>query len=241
MRKTQPTTWFKNRELDLALRSICLFSFGESSEGGHEAYNPEDVLLSAVREGLSDSDYRLLGVVSYFIESFFSLLNVSRLTNCVAEMETQERNFWIAHFQLHRRDPRTAKVIARYKHSKKTRIGSNEWAFKKYGLDPRFKDTKLEIHSKLFEGKDIELPSVTELASKNPYFRNRLVIGPTNRADAWTVLELEARSISTNRELSDLAYCSLETARNTRNDFRVIQRTPSRRPYPKTIGMGGER
>lgn len=218
MAKTLPTIWLSGKKLTTGLQSLRLFTqLGQRSRSSSE-FNPEDVLLSAVREGVENKDYRLLGVVSYFIQKFFPLLHVSRLAVSMDSLDGLELRFWLAHFQMHRTDPRTHGTLKRFKKVDRQPLSSSKWALTKYGHDSRFEDTCLLVHGALFSGKDIEVPELQELLESNRYISNRVLMGPGNRADAWTVLQL-IPEIRTNAQLAQLAYCSLETARKVRNNF----------------------
>jgi hypothetical protein len=61
------------------------------------------------------------------------------------------------------------------------------------GEDERFKGTSLIVPAGALRDRPSDVLSPSVLAQRHRGYRNRLMIGPTWRADVWTVLELSPR------------------------------------------------
>ena len=94
------------------------------------------------------------------------------------------------------------------------------------GEDERFTHSALRVPAGTLRDRDADVLSPEVLVRRHGGYRNRVLMGPTWRADVWTVLE-EEPDVSV-AEAARRAGCSFATAWQVVQDFRLLRHTPPR-------------
>ena len=66
-----------------------------------------------------------------------------------------------------------------------------DFQIKRRGEDPRFQDCPLRVPAGVLRGRKQDVVSPQELAKRHAAYRQRIIMGPTYRADMWALLEGE--------------------------------------------------
>ena len=183
----------------------------------------ESTLVHASQLGLDDGDLRVLSVLTTWLGVHHPYVNADRLVR-LARAETSERvrSYWAAIALWLASDRRLARLRTAYRGPRVDLLPvGTDFQVKRRGEDPRFQGSKLRIPSgTLRDRADDVLPPET-LARRHAGYRNRLLIGPTWRADVWTVLERTPQlSVA---EVARRACCSFATAWQVSQDFKVLR------------------
>jgi len=94
------------------------------------------------------------------------------------------------------------------------------------GEDERFTGAVLRVPAGTLRDRDVDVLSPTVLVRRHAGYWNRVLMGPTWRADVWTVLEGEP-DVSV-AEAARRAGCSFATAWQAVQDFRLLHGAQSR-------------
>ncbi len=95
-----------------------------------------------------------------------------------------------------------------------------DFQLKRKGEDERFAGSTLRVPRETLRDRAQDVLPAEILAKRHTGFRNRIVIGPTWRADVWTILE-KAPQLSP-AEAARRASCSFAAAWQATRDFRVL-------------------
>lgn len=200
----------------------------------------EETLVFASIAGMVDDDLRVLSVLTTWLGVHHAHVNADRLVRRVrGQAAPRVRAYWaaIAHWQRH--DRRLARLRALHR-GDPVELLSTGTAFQisRRGEDPRFAGTPLRVpHGTLRDrAADVLAPDV--LVRRHAGYRNRVLMGPTFRADVWTVLEQHPDLPVA--EIARRAACAFATAWQVVQDFRLLraaswrgflaERTPPVRP-----------
>ncbi|MEO7731461.1 MAG: hypothetical protein ABIY55_10845, partial [Kofleriaceae bacterium] len=89
------------------------------------------------------------------------------------------------------------------------------------GEDPRFAGSKLRVPSGTLRDRAADVLAPEVLVRRHAGYRNRVLMGPTWRADVWTVLEKAPdQSVA---EVARRASCSFATAWQAAHDFKLLR------------------
>lgn len=91
------------------------------------------------------------------------------------------------------------------------------------GADARFAGTRLRVPRGALRDRAEDVLAPEDLVRHHAGYRNRVIMGPSWRAEVWTVLE-RAPGISV-AEVARRAGCSFATAWQSAQDFRVLERS----------------
>ena len=87
--------------------------------------------------------------------------------------------------------------------------------------DPRFQDCPLRVPARVLRDRQQDVLSPQELAKRHAAYRQRIIMGPTYRADMWALLEGEPAL--SPAELARRTYGSFATAWQVKRDFELVQ------------------
>jgi len=155
----------------------------------------EDVLFLASKLGMEKNDYRVLNVLCKWIDVHAARINVDRLTRLVDACASHERTraFWAAVGQWQHRDRRFGRLAAL--HAARDRIdlfaGSDFQIRRQGGEHPWFAGTCLRVAAGTLRDRDSDVATPERLAQLNPVYRERVVQGPSYRADMWAALQID--------------------------------------------------
>ncbi len=181
----------------------------------------EPTLVHASALGMDDGDLRVLSVLTTWFGVHHAHVNADRLVKLVAnETSARTRAYWAAIATWQKKDRRFARLGHRGRRIELLPVGT-EFQVKRRGEDPRFVGSKLLAPAGTLRDRSQDVLTPEALARHHPGYRNRLRMGPTWRADVWTVLE---RSPQLNvAEVARRASCSFGTAWQVVQDFKVLQ------------------
>jgi len=190
--------------------------------------NIENTLLFASEAGMLETDLRVLGVLVQWIEVHGARINADRLARAVSRHAAPRvRAFWAAVGAWLGKDRRFARL-------KKYHAGSpvdllptgTELQIARRGEDERFAGTCLRVPAQTLRKRRGDILSPAELARRHAGYRNRVLMGPSWRADVWTVLET-APDLSV-AEIARRAYCAFATAWQVKQDFGLFSESGPR-------------
>jgi hypothetical protein len=95
-----------------------------------------------------------------------------------------------------------------------------DFQIKRRGEDERFTGSRLRVPRGTLRDREDDVLSPEALVRHHAGYRNRVLMGPTWRADAWTVLE-RAPDLSV-AEVARRVACSFATAWQAAQDFRLL-------------------
>jgi len=218
-RSLLPHFHYEGDELTSALISIGVRLSGQKSK---RPVNIEDVLLSGSIEGVLQEDYRVLGLLVDWVEVHGRMINVDRLISIVeAYNNIKIKYFWKAVGESQKVDPRWKKT-KNFKVEGRVDLleSGTDFLVKKNGEDERFKNTSLRVPKLTLRHRLEDIQTPVTLAKMNSFYRARLMISPSFKADVWAYLEFEPE-ISTS-ELARISYSSFATAWQTKKDFEIV-------------------
>lgn len=182
----------------------------------------ETTLMYASASGMVEGDLRVLSVLTTWLGVHHAHVNVDRLVRLVvAHPEARVRAYWSAIATWLGKDRRFVRLAHAYDGApiEVLPVGT-EFQIRRRGEDQRFAGSKLRVpRGTLRDREDVLSPEV--LVRRHAGYRNRVLMGPTWRADVWTVLE-QAPAL-TVAEVARRAWCSFATAWQAVQDFRVLQ------------------
>ncbi len=185
----------------------------------------ESTIVHASQLGMDDGDLRVLSVLTTWLGVHSAHINADRLVR-LASAETSERvrAYWAAIASWLAKDRRFARLVASYTGPRVDLLPvGTDFQLKRRGEDPRFVGSKLKAPAGTLRDREGDVLKPEALARRHAGYRNRLLIGPTWRADVWTVLERTPElSVA---EVARRAACSFATAWQVVQDFKVLHAT----------------
>ncbi|MDH5676326.1 MAG: hypothetical protein OEZ06_29680 [Myxococcales bacterium] len=185
----------------------------------------EDVLFFASRLGVEQGDYRVLSVLCKWIDVHGRLINADRLTRLVQACADDERTlaFWAAAGQWKSKDRRFSRLAKlRPREQRLDLFGAGtDFQVRRRGEHPWFEGTCLRVPADTLRDREGDVLTPEALARLNPIYRERLVQGPSYRADMWAALQLDPST--TASELARKTYGSFATAWEVKRDFDVVR------------------
>lgn len=184
--------------------------------------NFEDVLIAASEEGMERDDLRVLSVLVTWLGVHHGAVNADWLIRAVKAHPSQRvRGFWAAIATWLKKDRRLARLALFHVDLpvELLRTG-NEFQIKRKGEDARFKGGPLRVPAGTLRERGSDVLSPAELVKASRAYRNRVLLGPTYRADMWTALERDP-SISV-AELARRAHGSFATAWEVKRTWELL-------------------
>ena len=184
----------------------------------------ENTLVHASALGMEEGDLRVLSVLTTWLQIHHAHINADRLIRLVsAHPSKRVRAYWSAIATWLEKDRRFTRLTATYAGPPIDLLPTGtDFQLKRRGPDERFVDTKLRVPSGTLRDRTADVLPAEILIRRHAGYRNRVFIGPTWRADVWTVLEQSPKlSIA---EVARRASCSFATAWQAAQDFRLLKR-----------------
>lgn len=193
----------------------------------------EETLVHASVLGMDERDLRVLAVLTRWVGLHRAYINADRLVRCVAEHPSgRVRAYWAAVARWLTKDRRFGRLAKLHRGPPIDLLPvGTEFQIARRGEDERFEGSSLRVPAGTLRDRDADVLSPEALAARHPGYRNRVHMGPTWRADVWTVLE-QAPDVSV-AEAARRAGCSFATAWQVVQDFRLLH---SSRPV-RTAGV----
>ncbi len=180
----------------------------------------EETLVHASALGMDGHDLRVLAVLTTWTEVHHRYINADRLIRCVAEHPSDRvHTYWAAMASWLSKDRRFARLNMQQDAIDLLPVG-NDFQISRRGEDERFVDSPLRVPAGTLRDREADAVSPEALVKRHAGYRNRVLMGPTWRADVWTVLE-EDPELSV-AEAARRASCSFATAWQVVQDFRLL-------------------
>jgi hypothetical protein len=184
----------------------------------------EDVLFFASQLGMERNDFRVLNVLCKWIDVHGARINVDRMTRLVEACAEHERTkaFWASVGQWQRGDRRFARLSAlRAHHERVDLFSGTEFQIQRHGGEhPWFSGTALRVAAGTLRDRASDVATPERLAELHPVYRERVVQGPSYRADMWATLSMDASLVPA--ELARRTYGSFATAWEVRRDWDIV-------------------
>jgi hypothetical protein len=178
----------------------------------------EETLVAVSVLGMEEDDLRLLSLLADWIDHHGAYLYADRLFRCVSrESSVRVRAFWAA---IGQQDRRLKRLTTLYTGPRLDLLHAvTELQVARRGEDPRFAGTPLRVPAGTLRKRENDLLSASALVAHHAGFRNRVQMGPSCRADLWTLLEAEPTL--TPAEAARRAGCSFASAWQAVQDFAL--------------------
>ncbi len=182
----------------------------------------EGALVDASVLGMEENDLRVLAVLTTWLGVHHAHVNADRLVRLVKAQESARvRAYWSAVATWLRKDRRFARLLALYRGAAVEILATGTgFQIARRGEDDRFAGTKLRVPRGTLRDRSDDVLEPSMLVKKHAGYRNRVLMGPSWRADVWTVLE-KAPDVSI-AEVARRASCSFATAWQAAQDFRLL-------------------
>lgn len=189
----------------------------------------ESTLVHASQLGMDDGDLRVLSVLTTWLGVHHAHVNADRLVRlATAETSARVRAYWAAIASWLAKDRRFARLNTAYDGPRVDLLPvGTDFQLKRRGEDPRFIGSKLKAPAGTLRDREDDVLTPEALARRHAGYRSRLLMGPTWRADVWTVLE-RAPELSV-AEVARRASCSFATAWQVVQDFKLLRSVEPRR------------
>jgi hypothetical protein len=217
-RSATAATSLEGDELTAALVGIGMLFAAKPAQDP----NVEDTLLAAWAEGMEHDDVRVLAVLVTWLGVHHTWINADRLTRAVdAHPSPRVRAFWAAIARWLAKDRRLAR-LARLPHGGRVdvmRTGS-DFQIKRRREDPRFEGGPLRVPAGVLRDRAQDVLTPAALAKKHRTYRQRVLMGPSYRADMWA--ELDRNPSLSAAELARRTYGSFATAWQVKQDRKLL-------------------
>ncbi len=184
--------------------------------------NIEDTLLAASVEALTQGDLRTLALLTTWLGIHSARVNVDRLRSLIAVQESERvRAYWAAVGTWLAKDRRVL-VLARLYRGERIDLlpVGTDFQVRRFGEDPRFAAGPLRVPANVLRERPVDVMPPAALAKRHRAYRQRVLMGPTYRADMWAALERDP-SLSP-AELARRSYGSFATAWQVKHDFTLL-------------------
>lgn len=189
----------------------------------------ESTLMHASATGMDEDDLRVLSVLTTWLGVHHAHVNADRLVRLVrAHPSERVRAYWSAIATWLKKDRRLARIAGAYEGPPIDLLPTGtEFQIKRRGVDARFAGSALRVPRETLRDRPEDVLTPNALVRRHAGYRNRVLMGPSFRADVWTVLE-QAPELSI-ANVARQAACSFATAWQAAQDFRLLQeaKTPA--------------
>jgi len=188
----------------------------------------EATLVHASAVGMGEYDLRVLSILTTWLSVHHARINADRLVRSVSAHGSERVHaYWAGVAQWLKKDRRFARLSNANSGGRVDVLPvGTEFQLARHGEDPRFVDSPLRVPAGTLRDRDADVLPANVLVQRHAGFRNRVMFGPTWRADVWTVLEHDDElSVA---ETARRAGCSFATAWQVVRDFRVLNATPGK-------------
>jgi len=187
----------------------------------------EETLVHASVIGMDEQDLRVLAVLTTWLGVHHRYINADRLLRCVAEYPSvRVHAYWAAIARWLAKDRRFSRLAKLHNGPPLDllQVGT-DFQIARRGEDKRFAGSSLRVPEGTLRERDADVLAPDVLVKRHAAYRNRVLMGPTWRADVWTVLE-EEPGVSV-AEGARRAGTSFATAWQVVQDFRLLRGTSS--------------
>jgi len=197
----------------------------------------ERTLVHASALGMEDGDLRVLSVLTTWLGVHHAHVNADRLVRMVREHPSARVHaYWSAVATWLAKDRRFARLVHAYSGPPVELLPTGtEFQIKRRGEDERFARSKLRAPKGTLRDRPEDVLSPEALVRRHAGYRNRVLMGPSFRADVWTILE-RAPTLSV-ASVARKVSCSFATAWQTARDFRLLHAattaTPPSQRHPR--------
>jgi len=183
----------------------------------------ESTLLHASILGVDDGDLRVLAVLTTWFGVHHTHVNADRLVRLVGAHPSQRvRAYWSAMATWLAKDRRFARLSMTSSGLPVELLPTGtEFQVKRRGEDERFTGSKLRVPKGTLRDRREDVLSPEVLVRRHAGYRNRVLMGPSFRADVWTALE-HAPDLSV-ADVARKASCSFATAWQAAQDYRLLR------------------
>lgn len=190
----------------------------------------EETLVHASELGMDEHDLRVLAVLTTWLGVHHGYVNADRLIRGVSEHASDRvRAYWVGVAHWLAKDRRFARLAKLYEGPPIALLPvGNHFQIGRRGEDERFTGSPLQVPAGTLRDRNADVLSPELLVTRHAGYRNRVLMGPTWRADVWTVLECDP-DVSV-AEAARRAGCSFATAWQVVRDFRLLHQSGPRRP-----------
>jgi len=196
---------------------------GFAADASPEEPNIEDTLLFASIEGMERGSLRVLAILVTWFGIHGERVNADRLTQLVRHQSPRVRAFWQSMARWRAKDRRFARLARAYRGPRLDLLDEGtEFHLARHGEDSRFKHGALRVPANVLRDRPGDVSTPEQLARSHRAYRQRVILGPSYRADMWAALEAEPHlSVA---DLARRAYASFGAASHTRRDWTLATR-----------------
>lgn len=183
----------------------------------------ESTLVHASAAGMDDGDLRVLAVLTRWLGMHYPHVNADRLVRLVrAHPSKRVRGYWAAVGTWLARDRRLARLVRAYRGGPVELLPTGtDFQIERRTEDERSVGSKLRVPKGALRDRPTDVLSPEVLIRRHAGYRNRVLMGPSFRADVWTALE-RAPELSI-ADVARRASCSFATAWQATQDFRLLR------------------
>jgi hypothetical protein len=206
---------------ELTARMVGIgMNFAAKAEGDADI---ESTLLHASVLGMDLGDLRVLAVLTTWLGVHHARVNADRLVRLVrAHPSERVRAYWAAVATWLDKDRRLTRLVGAYEGATIELLPTGtELQIERRGEDERFTGSKLRVPRGTLRDRHEDVLSPEVLVRRHAGYRNRVLMGPSFRADVWTVLE-HAPDLSI-ADIARKASCSFATAWQAAQDYRLLR------------------
>lgn len=216
---------------DLTARMVGLgMNFAAKAEAHADI---EGTLVHASVLGMEGGDLRVLAVLTTWLGVHHTYLNADRLVRLVGGSPSERvRAYWAAVAAWLKKDRRLARLSGVYGGVPVELLPTGTaFQIQRRGEDERFIGSTMRVPKGTLRNRQEDVLSPEVLVRRHAGYRNRVLMGPSFRADVWTALEREPNlSIA---EVARKASCSFATAWQAAQDYRLLRGAGSITPPGK--------
>lgn len=191
-----------------------------ATKSNHEA-KIEDTLVYASELGMDEGDLRVLAVLTTWCRLHHAYVNAASLVRIVAAHPSERvRAYWSAIASWLEKDRRFSSLALAYEGPAIDLLPvGTAFQITRRGEDRRFAGTRLRVPDGTLRDREADVLGPPALVRQHAGYRNRVHMGPSWRADLWTVLEREPDlSVAA---AARLVGCSFATAWQVAKDFAL--------------------
>jgi hypothetical protein len=182
----------------------------------------EGTLLAASALGMDEQDLRVLAVLTTWFGVHHGHVNADRLVRLVAASSPRVAAYWAAIAGWQAKDRRFARLGAGHDGAAIDLLPvGTAFQIGRRGEDPRFAGSPLRVPHGTLRDRAEDVLTPAALVHRHRGYRNRVRMGPTWRADVWTVIE-RAPDLSV-AEVARRAGCGFATAWQVVQDFALLR------------------